>query len=202
MLASLALCAALVSAAGFDQGPDAGLALDRARQAASAQPSVKAKKTLHYPFQEELCSACHLDDGPPALREPLARACFDCHSDAEGALKRKTVHKPFAEGKCASCHDPHESAEKALLRGPAHVTCRACHPKIELRNHPVVGHPAYDRRSPPNPWEERKPFSCVSCHEPHGTDWSKLLRWDPRGSYGPACQGCHDMLKPRAAKKR
>ena len=145
----------------------------------------------HPPFKEGDCDMCHVPDGPPAVKAPLSGACFECHSELRQAMAKKVVHSPFKEGDCTACHAPHESRERAFLKAPAQELCLGCH-EIDVKDHPVSGHPAF-KPGRQNPRDPSKPFDCSSCHEPHGNDQPKLVRWDANGNYGSGCQTCHKM---------
>lgn len=194
--AVLAAAAAMLAVAARAQEPapvdfDQGAVVTRlAGRPRPAKPDPRPT-FQHPPFKEGLCGMCHAPDGPPRLKAPLSGACFECHSESSSALSRKVVHSPFALGECAACHAPHESAERALLRAPAQALCLGCH-KIDVNDHPVAGHPAF-KPGRENPRDPGKPYDCTSCHEPHGADQPKLVRWDARGNYGSGCQTCHDV---------
>ena len=74
---------------------------------ASDKPKILRAKGEHGGFSG--CTDCHSGpsaDGKPALKDPLAKACFECHSEIEGAMKDKVVHGALEMGACTGCHSP------------------------------------------------------------------------------------------------
>jgi predicted CXXCH cytochrome family protein len=156
------------------------------------------RKVVHAPLGMG-CTACH--DPHASANEKLLTAsvpalCTECH--AKDDFTGKVVHAPVRGGMCMTCHDPHSEERPALL--PAQVTamCLQCHADVKKKPHLVAGfggagHPLGDeRRAAPvaDGLRQGKPFSCVSCHEPHRSNFAKLARIDPGSGFG-LCQKCH-----------
>jgi predicted CXXCH cytochrome family protein len=57
------------------------------------------------------------------------------------------------------------------------------------RGHPMVKHPT---SGPSDPLKKDKPFTCLSCHVPHGSETAKLLAFVLKPGEG-ICQQCHKM---------
>ena len=95
-------------------------------------------------------------------------------------LTSRSTHSPKVEGgSCSICHQAHSSQEDSLLNAGGIRTCLACH---ESQQH---GHPIGTDRIDPR---TKKAMTCVSCHDPHGTEFPFQLRGDQsRG----LCLECH-----------
>ncbi|MFQ5653550.1 MAG: cytochrome c3 family protein [Planctomycetota bacterium] len=133
--------------------------------------------TVHQPYEEKECDACHLTPrrrrgseqapaplamGPALLRMPLNELCFSCHS-----FERKHKHGPAAAGGCTLCHYYHKGPNPGLLitREPRSL-CVRCHlvQGLEKRGFHQEGD-----------LEEE----CITCHDPHESDEAYLLREKP-----------------------
>jgi predicted CXXCH cytochrome family protein len=145
------------------------------------------------------CTSCHNPHGSAnekLLNEMTPDVCFNCHSKAD--FEGKVEHAPVADGMCTGCHDPHSTDQPGLLQKHASLVCLDCHGDIKKSPHVVAGfrssgHPLGDeKRSSPvaDPLRQGKAFSCVSCHQPHRSDFAKLSRFDPNAGMG-MCQKCH-----------
>lgn len=165
-------------------------------------PHGSASKGLLTAPQAELCGMCHADVaedlGKKTPHKPAAAACTLCHDPHGGpnpAQLRAEVN-PL----CLQCHSstaPPPPPEGSPGKFFGQVVDVALVPLLSpnglvtldplmRRNHPVVGHPV---RGPKDPLNEERPFSCVSCHTPHGADNVELTRFGgPRGEF---CVNCH-----------
>ncbi len=149
------------------------------------------------------CAACHqvaADDKTATVRltMPKEQICFTCHGKSEDEYQ----HLPYAQGQCVSCHDPHSSNFPMHLRAEVNTLCLGCHapqglagdmiqktgnqqPRLERDSHgsrldPVLQaiHHSSGRflalmsvlQYGP------QPVTCISCHQPHSSQDSKLLR--------------------------
>ena len=139
---------------------------------------------VHRPVADGNCGGCH---SPHASLEPglllgsMDQTCTSCHAEiAERAASSKSVHPVDpTEGACAACHQPHSSREEFLLSSGPIRTCLGCHE--DMRH----GHPlGADRLDP----RTGKGITCVTCHDPHGTEFAYQLRGEQsRG----LCLECH-----------
>lgn len=146
----------------------------------------KSTDTLkHKPVADGNCSACHLPhagDRKGLLPSKPRELCSSCHQElVKRGAESKSVHPIKDEtGACLGCHTPHSSTEPHLLSNGEIRTCLTCH---ETAKH---GHPLGDDRPDPR---TGKPITCVTCHDPHGTEFAYTLRGDQsRG----LCVQCHD----------
>lgn len=157
-----------------------------------------AKKVVHAPLGMG-CTTCHnphASANAKLLTAAVPALCTDCH--AKDGFTGKVVHAPVGGGMCMGCHDPHSAEQSALLPGPVIALCMECHGDIKKKPHLVAGfggagHPLGDEKRPApvaDPLRQGKPFSCVSCHEPHRSDFRRLSRIDPGSGMG-MCQKCH-----------
>lgn len=142
-------------------------------------------KVVHKPVAERNCNACHVphaSDNKGLLASPAPELCSSCHADlVERGQRSKSVHPLKTEkATCTSCHAPHSSNEEHLLLNGPIRTCVTCH---QTATH---GHPLGEDRLDPR---TQKPITCVTCHDPHGTQFSYSLRGDQsRG----LCVECHN----------
>ncbi len=177
----------------------------------SDQPALLTK-----PERKDVCFTCHQDDvtGRAVVHKPVAEGkCQDCHG-AHGAPNRmiltkgdgkktclachksfgdvKTRHLPVERYGCTGCHDPHGTANRFLLAKPTNELCIGCHPGTAdgrhvsawLPNgHLIGGGGKLDPRRPD------RPFSCASCHNPHGSDSPKMFYYGSNPM--ESCDGCH-----------
>jgi predicted CXXCH cytochrome family protein len=148
-----------------------------------------------------LCTTCH--DGVagqlklPNVHQPAAASCSLCHDPHGSANPAKT--REAVNPLCLACHmngadrsarqatnlfgRPVPNALAPLLSPGARV---ALDP-LRRRNHPVVGHPV---SGPKDPRDEKRPFTCVSCHGPHGTEGPGLRRFSGNDP-SRFCVECH-----------
>ena len=133
---------------------------------ALVQPAVHAPQqteTLHKPFMERKCSACHIDNQSEQLRASGRELCWDCHRKLLDTAK--IVHPLVAKGKCDQCHAAHKSTEHYLLLRPAQSLCLGCHASATMEQ--VKGHATMGTEA------------CLGCHDPHRSDRAKLLKAAP-----------------------
>jgi predicted CXXCH cytochrome family protein len=119
---------------------------------AAVARKTELEKTIHRPFLNRRCDACHESQFSQKLRGPAGEICLLCHKIifAKAAFR----HAPAEDGSCLGCHNPHESTEKFLLTRKGQQVCRECHDERDIAGaaaHVAIG------ASP-----------CQSCHDPHG----------------------------------
>jgi len=108
----------------------------------------------------------------------LSKTCFQCHQDENRVHWVGSVHEK-RNVSCLACHSVHEAkAEKNLLVQPkVEQVCAQCHQDIVAKV----------KRSAHMPIEEGK-MDCTSCHNPHGSASSKMLKEE---SVTATCYSCH-----------
>ena len=123
------------------------------------------------------CHSPHAGHDRLLVRSSETQTCLQCHDRRE--FKRKTVHAALEEG-CTTCHDLHDR-EKLALRGAAvNDKCSDCHDAATTHAHPT----SPDKRDP----RTRGPLTCVGCHEPHSSDFERMLTHDQKRDL---CVQCH-----------
>ncbi len=100
--------------------------------------------------------------------------CASCHEDK---TKGKAVHSAIAMG-CTTCHEVKTEGETTTvaLTSPKDQLCFTCHEKAKEE----VKHGPYEKGS------------CVSCHDPHTSDFPKQLRAELNANF---CLECHGPRK-------
>jgi len=155
------------------------------------QDDATNRKWVHKPIQEKGCTACHDPHGAD-YRFNLADAdgdalCLKCHSSM--AKKVKVPHKALARYGCTACHDPHASNNEKGLVKATNELCTSCH-----QDHPDASHIGGPHKVEgiPDPKRPGRPFSCASCHNPHGSDHPKLFY--AGATRDESCKYCHANL--------
>lgn len=181
------------------------------------------------------CTTCHevkveKDTTFVNLVSPREDLCITCHEKSTQA----TLHGPYGKGSCVLCHDPHSSDFDKQLRAEGNSLCLECHksqtwtgkftpfksmyeltesefneiPRIDLDptlkfGHPIGRHKVSDL---PDPLQEGKRISCLTCHESHAGDQPKLVRTTQyNGKKMDVCDACHmanDDSRMAQAQKR
>lgn len=135
----------------------------------------RALDARHAPFVDGECATCHdphSSDEKALLSAPIAGVCFNCHDDKQPVAGYQKKHE-----NCASCHAPHGNEGDSYLIQSAPKLCMNCHSIDEYWVKGVGHQPAVDG-------------DCVSCHDPHFADESKIVKssWDKQ-----LCAQCHDV---------
>ncbi|MFI5253433.1 MAG: cytochrome c3 family protein [Bacteroidota bacterium] len=141
--------------------------------------------TIHSPVEMKECGTCHSWSAEKKIMmvtKGVPDACFDCHPDKKTSIDSSKSAHPVASD-CTICHSPHSSKVTTLLKKNIYELCTGCHDEQRL-NHPVGKHPL--RFALTKTGEE---ISCVSCHNPHGSDNEHLLAMG--GGPMAVCVKCH-----------
>jgi predicted CXXCH cytochrome family protein len=154
------------------------------------------RRVIHKPLKEKGCLACHDPhgtDNPSDLTADGKELCFQCHKRVDEV---KQPHAALGRYGCTACHDPHGAPEDGLLLKPVNQLCIGCHEKQKDGRHVTTLVPKGHKISGGRDQHKRgRDFTCVSCHDPHGTD-------RPRGFYFGSsakdmCTYCHSMTGPK-----
>lgn len=164
-------------------------------------------KNTHAPTANWLCIECHNgqfgefnmeEEGASKYLapDPISKACGTCHEDIDEWKARKYDHGPVNDGKCERCHNPHGSENDFFLRKPIWELCITCHAEKADGKHVVSSyvfsrnsgsHPTKGIKDPLRPERE---FTCTSCHDPHGSHGTMLLRMKGSMPFS-VCNKCH-----------
>ncbi|MBE0416953.1 MAG: hypothetical protein IBX63_04235 [Coriobacteriia bacterium] len=134
------------------------------------------------------CSGCHnphAADYEALLAAQNNDICYQCHAPGIRASYQRSSHNGLL---CVRCHTPHGSAWKPILREANPDICLRCHSWVESHDnqHPVRPQ-YYDIRAD-------APLTCTStCHGPHGTEFSMMVRFYPWPLDG-RCLQCHSTV--------
>jgi predicted CXXCH cytochrome family protein len=125
------------------------------------------------------CHSPHAGNDRMLLAGTQARVCLRCHQDTADRHRGKASrHQKMNE--CLSCHTAHGGDAPAMLKGDGNTVCSGCHKSQGAFSHPV-GTKTIDPRN-------GQMMTCVSCHDPKGTDFPYQLRL---GGEKELCVQCH-----------
>lgn len=160
--------------------------------------AMQAATRIHPPVKEQPCTSCHNPHSSAnqfVLKEKMPDLCIGCHKEMGKKLKEaKVIHMPVVDGKlCGNCHSTHFSKAKGLLPGDQKSVCLGCHGADNLGIPPL--------RNIKRELEGKKYLhgpirkdTCGGCHDPHGSDTSRLLTGSyPEAFYAPYKEGAYDL---------
>jgi predicted CXXCH cytochrome family protein len=139
-----------------------------------AVTAIMARSRLHWPVADRKgCINCHnphASKQPKLLAEAQPALCASCHADTTGRIAAlKVKHAPVESGACTTCHSPHGASGVALVeQASPNELCTTCHDYSTHSAHPI-GDKAIDPRN------KNLRVDCLSCHKPHGTDFTHML---------------------------
>lgn len=137
------------------------------------------------------CLACHESGGDPSygVKDDDGIFCqVDCHSEEVEIFKgMSSVHSDVRAVTCRSCHRMHNAQEDGLIPTSVNKLCFDCHRNVYSGGHIAPGHPLEARKDPSR---EGREFDCTSCHDPHASNFKKLMRFKKGMSM---CAECHKM---------
>jgi predicted CXXCH cytochrome family protein len=159
---------------------------------------MKTAPVIHPPVKSAPCTDCHdphASGSPFILKKKMPELCFDCHVDVGQRLAgAKVRHKPLEqEGSCGRCHSTHFSQARGLLPTGEKDLCLGCHGVDNLGQPPLknISKQLAGKKHLHGPLEQGE---CVSCHDPHGSDFFRLLTGPyPEGLYFPYREGAYDF---------
>jgi len=140
---------------------------------------------LHSPVEMKECGSCHSWSVPKhavVVEKGVPGVCYTCHTDKQAQVDSSRSIHPVA-GDCLTCHSQHGSEQKHNLKEDVYTLCTSCHEDQKL-NHPVGRHPLRFVKL-----KSGDELSCVSCHNPHGSENDHLLRFAGGGM--EVCSQCH-----------
>jgi predicted CXXCH cytochrome family protein len=142
----------------------------------------------HSPVEMNECEDCHswsVEKKAMIVTKGMPDACYDCHEQRRAQVDSSAVPHPVA-GDCLTCHSPHSTRNEHILKKDIYALCSSCHPEYTL-NHPVGHHPVRFLKIAN---QGNKEISCVSCHQPHGSQNQSLL--NVSGGRMMVCLQCHN----------
>lgn len=151
---------------------------------------------IHGPVGTGDCTICHDPHGSSSEFQLWAdgkgKLCVVCHEEMKKYLdpgqKTIVVHGIMNAQGCGACHSPHATNYRFQLFGEINDLCVSCHISLAgvTQGHPVQNHIVTGKS---DPRRAGYPFTCTSCHNPHGSAYKYLLIGDVRG--GRVCVKCH-----------
>ncbi len=124
-----------------------------------------------------LCGALVLAAAATGNAADRCQECHDPNSIGEGT---RSVHSPFGSGECTACHLDHGDEERLILTKAGNSLCGQCHDFGDDSFFKAHGRIRGGK------------VSCLSCHDPHRSESSSLLR---PGRHRPLlfgrCNPCH-----------
>lgn len=132
------------------------------------------------------CHTPHAGDTRELLKGHMVSVCRSCHEDTfRRQAKRLFVHSETIND-CGKCHAVHGSNRLAMLKDDGNAICVGCHKSQGVFSHPV-GKGVLDQRT-------GAVMTCVTCHNPHGTDYKNQLRLSGAKAL---CVQCHQFGEGR-----
>ena len=126
-----------------------------------------------------VCHSPHVADTEALLRDAPGRLCQQCHPETY-RQKEASLYIHPQWGNCLNCHVGHGSNHPAMLNGDGNAACVRCHETQGEFTHPV-GDKIIDPRN-------GQPVTCVTCHDPMGTNFKYNLRLSGEATL---CLECH-----------
>ncbi|HUP25436.1 MAG TPA: cytochrome c3 family protein [Thermoanaerobaculia bacterium] len=129
-------------------------------------------------------AAAHLEDFEIPPGQPDPNRCLACHRSGGKHMSWAFGDHSMAAVECRDCHGVHapkvvpESKGAVLIRDPRSALCVSCHQEILPRMSMISHHPVKEGA-----------LSCVSCHDPHGAETTRLA------SVRERCTGCHQAVR-------
>lgn len=149
---------------------------------------------VHKPVQDGECLRCHDQANNFLPVQPFNNVCLSCHKTLEEDISKASyLHGPVGAGFCTICHSPHKSTDKTHLRRPVNKLCEQCHVSSDMgflyhQNSYIKSHPV-EAEAVKNTGNE---LNCASCHNPHFSEDSMLLKIEKGSDQGKLCTMCHD----------
>ncbi len=171
-----------------------------------------ARKYTHDPVKKD-CAGCHNPHSSNLkyqLRADGAALCANCHKTPRLDHQVTVKHAAAAEGRqCLNCHDAHAADVQPQLRGATMPLCLGCHDRpVKLSDGGVLLNMKEWLAGNPDAHGPIREQDCVSCHRPHDSEQTRLLRMDyPAKFYSPfdpknyqLCFACHEPDLVRAER--
>jgi len=128
------------------------------------------------------CHSPHDGNNQKLLKGRQVIVCRSCHDDTFKKHEQSMFVHTATINDCYKCHAIHGNNQVALLKGDGNMVCLGCHPNQGQFSHPV----GENIRDPRN----KQMTTCVSCHNPHGTNFKGQLKLSGQEEL---CVQCHRM---------
>jgi predicted CXXCH cytochrome family protein len=150
------------------------------------------------------CHSPHLSNQRYMLTSAVPELCGKCHEKTVRDLQTAAIkHSPVTEDSaCMNCHDPHAAQEGGLLLADGLDICLKCHDKTVKDKDKKKEFADMKKLLAANPYSHGpiQNRDCSACHNPHGSDYFRLLTNQyQQGFYSPffisnydLCFRCHD----------
>ena len=119
--------------------------------------------------------------------------CYRCHDKNQFTKKYVHVVAAIPNG-CLLCHDAHADNNQHLLLQPTIFDlCTSCHSEQRNGMHIIgmanlgFGNSVHPVKGMPDPSDPSKQFTCISCHNPHSSEFRKLVLQKK------ICKRCHKI---------
>jgi len=169
---------------------------------------LKQAKVTHKPVVDGECAQCHdphASNYKMQVKSDPATLCTSCHEHdkiKDAATNAKNKHSVvLADQACMNCHTPHGGPLAKLMKAQPVDVCMKCHKDgqktadgREVKAVPEIIDPKLSKHGPV------KDGTCNGCHNPHGSDQTRLLakaypetfyaKFDPDNF--ALCFTCHD----------
>lgn len=177
---------------------------------------INAAEFVHKPVEEN-CVKCHNPHSAPEqfmLQSKSPTLCLDCHEDKKEQLAQVSVKHGALEidRSCLNCHDAHMSnIGKNLIMEPMDL-CLSCHDReYKTDNDKKIMNIKKWLAENTDHHGPIKQKDCSGCHDPHGSQNFRILRYFyPPSFYKPfkpenynLCFSCHEktlVLNPKTTK--
>jgi predicted CXXCH cytochrome family protein len=166
---------------------------------ASFAAGLNSAPVVHPPVMYESCTSCHRPHQSQhlyLLKERMPDLCVTCHEEV-GTRAKKSDYKHRAlqgEKGCGQCHSTHYSARKGLLPTEQKELCLDCHRRDPKSRPDGLTGLEGDLSANENVHGPIRDGECASCHNPHGSDYPKLLEGNyPEAFYAPYKDGAYDF---------
>jgi len=168
------------------------------------QEHLKKRKVAHLPVKQS-CVMCHNPHGSgnsAMLSASVPALCANCHPNEVSLGQRAvTKHSPMTGKKqCLTCHDVHAADQPKLLVKQQRALCLGCHDAVRRTKTGAVKNMKAFLEKHKNGHGPVRENNCASCHNPHGSDyWRLLVKYYPPEFYTSYSDGkyalcftCHD----------
>lgn len=125
------------------------------------------------------CHSPHAGDDEMLLKAKEEQICRTCHGDVIEMYKNSPSRHPPVKN-CSSCHESHGSNNLALIKTDGNEICIQCHKTQGNFTHPVGPEVLNSLNG--------QEITCISCHNPMGTDHKYHLVLDRKKDL---CVLCH-----------